>query len=132
MKVLVSIIFNIVVLFILAFLLWESADGVIEAWIVVEGWWKTYVIWWIVLWLINIIIRPILKILSLPLFFVFLGLISFIINGVILWLFNNIFKNVLMIDWVSYEIHWSVNFIIAVAIFTILNTLYSLLFSKKK
>ncbi|MDR2411322.1 MAG: phage holin family protein [Candidatus Peribacteria bacterium] len=46
----------------------------------------------------NIIIRPILKILSLPLFFVFLGLISFIINGVILWLFNNIFKNVLMID----------------------------------
>jgi putative membrane protein len=132
MKVLFSILFNALTLFILAFLLWKSADGTLPAWIEVVGWFKTYVIWWIILGFINMIIKPILKILTLPLFFVFLWLISFIINGIVLWLFNSIFENVLMINSVSYEIHWTINFIIAVAIFTILNTLYSLLFSKKK
>jgi putative membrane protein len=131
MKIFISILFNALILYVLTFLLWESVDKGITAWITVEGWLKTYIIWWIILWFINIIIKPILKILSLPLFFVFLWLISFIINGVILWLLNYILNNILMINWVSYKIEGAIDFIIAVAIFTILNTLYSLLFSKK-
>jgi putative membrane protein len=130
-KIFVSIIFNALILYAITFLLWENVDKWIEAWVIVSGWWKTYIIWWFILWVINVIIRPILKILSLPLFFVFLWLVSFVINGVIIWLLDYILNNILMIDWVSYEIKWVINFIIAVAIFTILNTLYSLLFSKK-
>jgi len=72
-----------------------------------------------------------LRILSLPLFFLFFGLVSFVINGVVLFLFSYIINNILIIPGVGYEINGTVNFIIAVAIFTILNTLYSLLFFKK-
>ena len=72
-----------------------------------------------------------MRILSLPLFFLFFGLVSFVINGVVLFLFSYIINNILIIPGVGYEINGTVNFIIAVAIFTILNTLYSLLFFKK-
>jgi putative membrane protein len=118
-------------LYAIVFLLWANADGTLEAWVIVTGWWKTYVIGWIILWLINAIIRPILKILALPLYLVFLGLVTFVINGIVIKLLDYIMNNLLMIDGVSYHIEWLVNFIIAVAIFTILNTLYSFLFSKK-
>jgi len=78
----------------------------------------------------NVTIRPILKILSLPFFLLFFGLVVFVINGIILKLFDYIINNLLVIPWVSYTINWNINFVIAVAIFTILNMLYSLLFSK--
>ncbi|USN59472.1 MAG: phage holin family protein [Candidatus Peribacteria bacterium] len=79
----------------------------------------------------NITIRPILKILSLPLFFVFFGFVVFLVNAVILKLFDYIVNDVLIIPGISYSINGWINFIIAVAIFTILNMVYSLLFSKK-
>ena len=131
MRILISILFNALILFLMTYLLSANPDKWIEAWIVVAGWIKTYLIWWIILWIINVTIKPILKILSIPLFFVFLWLVAFIINGVILWLFDYIFNKILMVPWISYTINWWVNFIIAVAIFTILNMVYSILFSKK-
>jgi uncharacterized membrane protein YvlD (DUF360 family) len=132
LRIFISIIFNALILFAITFFLRENADKWIEAWIIVVWWWKTYIIWWFILWIINVTIRPILKILSLPFFLIFLWLVSFIINWIIIRLLDVILNDVLMIDWVSFEIVWTLNFIIAVAIFTILNTLYSLLFSKKK
>jgi hypothetical protein len=57
--------------------------------------------------------------------------VVFIINGVILKLFDHIVNKILVIPNVSYTIEWWVNFIIAVAIFTILNIVSQLLFSKK-
>lgn len=131
MRVLFSIIFNAILLYILAFFLSASADETVAAWIVVYWWVKTYIIWWALLWLINITIKPILKILSLPLFFIFLWLVAFIVNWVVLWLLDYIFNQILVIPWVSYTIEWWLNFVIAVAIFTILNMFYSLLFTKK-
>lgn len=131
MKILLSIIFNALILYALSYLLSENAIKWIEAWITVTGWIKTYLLWWVILWLINVTIKPILKILSIPLFFVFLGLVVFITNWMILWLINFIFNELLIIPWVSYTINWTVNFIIAVAIFTFLNMFYSLLFTKK-
>ena len=134
MRILFSILFNALILYLMTYLLaWNST---IEPWIAVAWWLKTDIIWWIILWLINVTIKPVLKILSIPLFFVFLWLASFIINWVILWLFDKIVNTVLMIPWVSYSISWEwlnwwTNFIIAVAIFTILNMFYSLLFTKK-
>ncbi len=131
MKIFISIIFNALILFALTYLLSANPEKWIEAWIVVYWWIKTYIIWWVLLWLINVTIRPVLKILSLPLFFVFLWLVAFVVNWVILWLLDYIFNQVLIIPWISYSIEWGVNFVIAVAIFTILNMFYSLLFTKK-
>lgn len=130
MKILLSILINSWILFLMTYLLAADPSKWIAAWIIVTWWWKTYLIWWIVLWIMNITIRPILKLLSLPFFLLFFWLVVFVINGIILKLFDYIINTVLIIPWVSYTINWNINFIIAVAIFTILNMLYSLLFSK--
>ena len=140
MKILFSIIINALILYTITYLLWPSLAKDVEAWVIlwcgdcsyssIEAW-KTYIIWWIVLWIINVTIKPILKILSLPLFFVFFGLVVFVINAVILKLFDFIVNKVLIIPWISYSIEWWINFIIAVAIFTILNMFYSIISSKK-
>lgn len=140
MKIFISILLNALILYAITYLLWENAQYSIQAWVIL---WcddcnytsfdamKTYLIGGIILWIINATIRPILKILSLPLFFLFLGLVSFLINGIILYMFSYIINDLLVIPWVGYEINGAINFVIAVAIFTVLNTLYSLLFFKK-
>ncbi len=140
MKILFSIIINGAILYAMTYLLWENADKAIEAGIIL---WcddceytslealKTYIIWWVILGLINVTIRPVLKILSLPLFFLFFGMASFVINWVLLYLFTFIINDILLIPGVGYEINGIINYVIAVAIFTVLNTLYSLLFFKK-
>ena len=131
MKIILSIIINALILFLMTYLLWENSAKWITAGIIVVGWLKTYILWGIILWIINATIRPILKILSIPLFFVFFWLVVFIINGVILKLFDHIVNKIFVIPNVSYTIEGWVNFIIAVAIFTILNIVSQLLFSKK-
>jgi len=140
MKILFSIIINAGILYAMTYFLWENAKESIQAGIILwcdDCWYlslealKTYIIGWVILWIINTVIRPVLKILSLPLFFLFLGLVTFVINGIILYLFTYIINEILIIPWVWYEINGMINFVIAVAIFTILNTLYSLLFFKK-
>ena len=130
MKVLFSILLNASILFAMTYLLWANSNW-LDAGIIVNWEPEIYFIWWIILWLINITIKPILKILTIPLFFVFLWLVGFIINWLILLLFWYIVNDILIIKWISYTIVWWDNFIIAVAIFTILNMFYSLLFNKK-
>jgi len=140
MKILFSIIINGAILYAITYLLWENADQAIEAGIVLgcddcsytsmEAL-KTYIVWGVILGLINVVIRPMLKILSLPLFFLFIGMASFVINGIVLYLFTYIINDILIIPGVGYEINGMINYVIAVAIFTVLNTLYSLLFFKK-
>lgn len=131
MKILFSILLNASILYLLEYFLWPNSSWTVTAWITVAWWIKTYLIWGLILWLLNTTIKPILKILSIPLFFVFLWLVSFLVNWVVLWLFDRILNTILLIPWVAYTINWWINFIIAVAIFTILNMVYSLLFSKK-
>ena len=140
MKILISILINALILYAVTYLLGPNADKSIQAGIILGcndcsytsfDALKTYVIGWIILWIINATIRPILKVLSLPLFFLFFGLVSFFINGVVLYLFTFIINDLLIIPGVGYEINGILNFAIAVAIFTVLNTLYSLLFFKK-
>lgn len=131
MRILFSILFNGLILFFLAYLLGENSQLWLESWITVTWGIKTYAIGGVILGLINITIRPILKILSIPLFFVFLWLITFVINWAILLLLDYIINNILIIPGVAYTINWWENKIIAIAIFTILNMFYSLLFTKK-
>jgi putative membrane protein len=131
MRIIISIIINAFILFAMTYLLSENTQMWIKAWITVVWWLKTYILWGIILWIINATIKPILKILSLPLFLIFFWLVSFIINWIILKLFDFIVNKILIIPDISYTIVWFVNFIIAVAIFTILNIVSQLLFSKK-
>jgi putative membrane protein len=63
----------------------------IAAWLVpgirVEGnAWGAYAVMAVILGLINAIIRPILKLLSLPIIILTLGLFLLVINGITLWM----------------------------------------------
>lgn len=140
MKILISIILNALILYIIFILLWENTSEWIERWVTL--WcidcsansidaWKSFFVGWLILWIINVTIKPILKILSFPFFILSFWLISIFINAVILGLLSYIINNILQISWIWYTIVWWINFIIAVAIFTILNMFYTLLFFKK-
>ena len=52
----------------------------------VEGGWQGYLIATLILVLLNLLVRPILKLISLPLIIITLGLFTIVINAVILWL----------------------------------------------
>ena len=140
MKILLSIILNALILYLITILLGANPEKSINAGVIL---WcdncdylsleaiKTYLLWWIVLWVINITIRPILRILSIPFFFLFFWLTSLVINWVLLYLFWYILNEILGVSWVWYTIDGAINFIIAVAIFTFFNTIFSLLFFKR-
>lgn len=130
MKIILSILLNASILFLIWFLLNNETHP--NAVIVTPEWidaWKTYLLWWIILWVLNITIKPILKLISLPLFFIY-PIISVFINWILLWLISKTINEVLTMQNMTYQINWWTNFAIAVAIFTILNILYSLLFNK--
>lgn len=130
MKIILSILLNASILFLIWFLL--NNDSHPTAVIVTPEWidaWKTYLLWWIIMWVLNTFIKPILKIISLPLFFIY-PIVSLLINWLLLWLISKTINEVLALQNMTYQINWLLNFTIAVAIFTILNILYSLLFKK--
>ncbi|MDD3645822.1 MAG: phage holin family protein [Candidatus Gracilibacteria bacterium] len=140
MKILFSIIINALILLAIAYLLGPNGNIGVEAGVVLgcgdcgylsEQALATYFFGGLILGGINLIIKPILKILSLPLFFLFFGLVVFVVNAIILWLLSYIINVIFVIPGISYEINGWVNYIIAVAIFTFLNMFYSLLFNKK-
>jgi len=56
----------------------------------VNGGWKGYLIAAIVLALLNLVIRPIIKLVSLPLIILTLGFFSIIVNALMLWLTANL------------------------------------------
>ena len=140
MRILFSIILNAFILFVIAYFLSGNIDKNIKDWVVLwcincsfYSWEaiKTYLVGWIILWIMNVTIKPILKILSLPFYLILFSLVWIIVNWLILWLFDTIVNNILKIPGISYSINWTINFIIAIAIFTFMNMVYSLIFSKK-
>ena len=140
MRILFSIIINAFILFAITYLLSANPEkGIIDGVDLGCNWcgynslqaWKTYLIGGIILGIINVTIRPILKILSLPFYLIFFSLVGFIVNWILLKLFDYIVNKVLQMPGISYTINWTVNFIIAVVIFTFLNMIYSLIFSKR-
>lgn len=67
----------------------------VAAWLVpgirVEGnAWTVYAVMAVILGLINAVVRPVLKLLSLPLIIFTLGLFLLVINGITLWLASKI------------------------------------------
>jgi putative membrane protein len=55
--------------------------------------WTVYAVMAVILGLINAVIRPILKLLSIPLIILTLGLFLLVINGITLWLASKIAAN---------------------------------------
>jgi len=133
MKIVFSILFNSLILFSLWYFM--SGNENLQPWIIIspEGidMWKTLLIWGIILGLINVTIKPILTILSLPFYLLFFGLVAFVVNGIILKLFTYIVNVLLVIPDIQYKIPNTFDFVLSVAIFTILNMVYSILFFKR-
>lgn len=130
MKIFFSILLNASILFIIWYLLNNPSypDAVVVFPTGIE-WWKTYLLGWVILGILNTFVKPALKLIGLPLFFIF-PIISLFINALLLWLLSKTINEILALPNMVFQINGSVNFIIAVAIFTILNILYSILFSK--
>ena len=131
MKIFFSVLLNISILYLLTLFLSSNSEIWLTEWITVVWWWKTYVMAWIILGLLNVTVKPILKILSLPFSLFFLGFTIFLVNAAILFLLAYIINTLISAPWISYSIDWPINFIISVAIFTFLNIIYSLLFNNR-
>lgn len=65
--------------------------------VTIKPWWVTIIVA-IVLGIINTVIRPIIKILSLPINIITLGLFSFVINGLMVLLCANIIGDHFQVD----------------------------------
>ncbi len=81
----------------------------------VSGGWQGYLIAGLVLGILNLIVRPILKIISTPLIIISLGLFLIVINAVILWFTAQlthyiIIENLIALLWATLIIA-AVNFI---------------------
>ncbi|MDD3302330.1 MAG: phage holin family protein [Candidatus Gracilibacteria bacterium] len=136
MKTIFLILLNAIILYVIVILLGEGEIGVslgcgdtctansLDAW-------KTFIVGGLILGIINKTIKPLLKILSIPFFLLSFGLVSLVINAITLGLLGYIINNILQISGIGYTINRWENFVIAVAIFTILNMVYSVLFLKK-
>lgn len=57
----------------------------VAGFVILDGW-QAYLIAGLVLGLLNLIVRPILKIITFPLIVVSLGLFLIVINAIIIWL----------------------------------------------
>ena len=88
----------------------------------VSGNWKVFLICGLVLSLINMIIKPILKLISLPLIIITFGFFSIVINILTIWLLTKV---------VSFlSITGLVAFILTALIVSVVNWLVSFLFKK--
>ena len=58
---------------------------------IVSGGWKEYLLAGMVLGALNLIVKPVLKAISMPLIILTLGLFTLVINGLLLWTVDYIF-----------------------------------------
>ena len=68
----------------------------LAAWFVpgflVQGGWKEYILAGLVLALFNMLVKPVVKLISLPLIVITLGLFTVVINAAILWTVASFFS----------------------------------------
>jgi len=65
---------------------------------VISGGWKEYLMAGAFLGLLNLVVRPVLKTISMPLIIITLGLFTLVINGLLLWTVDYIFDFVSIRD----------------------------------
>ncbi len=83
----------------------------------VSGSWKEYLLAGAFLGLLNLVVKPILKLISMPIIILTLGLFTLVINGLLLWTVDYIF------DFVS--IKDTTALLYAVVVITIVNLFIS-------
>ena len=128
MKIFFSIVLNGLILFFIWYFL--NGDGVS---VIVEGWqygWQAYLLGGLILWVLNSTVKPVLKLLGFPLFFIY-PIVVLVINAIILWLLGVTLNDILALDGIRYEIIGTLNFIIATIIAAFFNGVFGLLFGKK-
>ncbi|PIS30100.1 MAG: hypothetical protein CO001_03075 [Candidatus Portnoybacteria bacterium CG_4_8_14_3_um_filter_40_10] len=90
--------------------------------VTVKGGWKIFLICGLVLSLINIIIKPILKLISLPLIIITLGFFSLVINILTIWLLTKFVSQL--------SITGLVALVLTTILVSIVNWIVSFLFKK--
>lgn len=126
MRIFLSIVLNGLILFLIWYLLWKEA-------VLVEGGkygWQAFALWGLILGLLNSTVKPFLKLLWFPLFFIY-PIVVLTINAIILWLLWVTLNEILALDGIRYSIEEKVNFLIATIIAAFLNGVFGLLFGKK-
>ena len=83
----------------------------------VNGNWKEYLLAGVFLGLLNLVVKPILKMVSMPFIILTLGLFTLVINGLLLWTVDYIF------DFVS--IRDTLALLYAVVVITVVNLFMS-------
>lgn len=83
----------------------------------VTGGVEQYLLAGIVLGILNMTVRPILKLISFPFILLTLGLFTLVINAIILWLVDRVFPSVLIADFTA--LAW------ATVVVTVVNLLVS-------
>jgi putative membrane protein len=127
MNLLISVLANAAILFGVAYFL--PYDLTTDSGVVATGGWQLYIAGGIILGLLNTVVRPILKIIGFPFMILTFWLFILVINGIILKFLEKAIQAI-SIHGVTYEIHGIVNFLIAVAIFTVFNTIANTLVKK--
>ena len=79
--------------------------------------WQLFILFGIVLGLLNFFVKPILNVITLPLRIITLGLFSFVINMALIWVVDAIFKELSIpllfpLLWTSLII-WGINLILS-------------------
>ena len=67
----------------------------------VTGGWQQFLIAAVVLSLLNMIVRPVLKLISFPLIMLTLGLFTIVINALMLWLLDYFLVSVSIVDFMA-------------------------------
>ncbi len=106
MGIIIGLFSNVLALYLAN--LWVSGFAVVDGW-------KAYLIAGIVLGILNLIVRPIIKIITFPLVVISLGLFLIVINAIILWLTAQltgyiVFENYVALLWATLVVA-AVNFI---------------------
>lgn len=120
-RLIIAIILNAAALYLTAYALDEVAYN---------GGWKFLVIGGVIIGILNTIVKPILKIVTLPVIFFTGGAFLIVINGLILFLLKYIL-NVLDFSGISLEISGFGNYLTAALLFGLINWIQQMFFAKK-
>ncbi len=87
----------------------------------VEWWIRAFWVVWFIFWTLNYFIKPVLKLISLPLVFLSAWLFTFLINWIVIYL-TEYFVKMSPNLWVVFEIHWwFVSYLIVAVVLWVIN-----------
>lgn len=104
--------FAIITISLIAFVVFFQGDQYIS---VLNNDYKTFVIFMVALTLLNIFVKPILKLITLPLSCITMGLFSFVVNFIIVFMADKV------VDQFSFR-DWKVTFLFSLA-FSLMNSI---------